>query len=623
MSAVSRKIAAWKRKRAPRPQRIDSIARDMTERQFARESKINKPKKPFVRKDMPENPRVRYMVAYDLETTRIKVGTPKPLYITAYSDRFSYSGPVTTIEQLALILINNFLTVENKGFRYVAWNGNRFDVFFIAAALLHRPEYTLRPYMTRTKNLRGLKVILGNPNDKKSPSWEFLDGMSMIGSLKPLKDFLKTFAPDYQKLDAPDWEYEEFNPKNKKHIEYAERDSEGLWHAMMKAQDIIIDNFNIGLKPTIGNMGIRIFQSFIPMGKSCYEPPFSALTAIRDYAMRGGFCYCVRKFQGKIWKYDLNQAYAAAMRDTHLPAGRCYQLSKPSPYIRCSVYRITAKAPKNNLVPFYYRDLETGRSCFGFDGINDTWITSNEYAQLKKEGWKITVTDGYGWEDSFKMKKYVDMLESLRVPAPKSAQGEMIKAVGNNSYGKTVERLEGIELVMAKECPDGYYSYQAEDDLFQHVWFKFNEVQKRDYHQPQIGAFITAHVRMVVRRAALQAPKAWLYADTDCVVFSEAVELDVHPTTYGKWKQESDGEVFRFIAKKVYADMEAKEKHAKGLNIKSLTREHFEQWFNATCAAEVPEQTQIQRNNFVRVMTGGDMFLERVRRGTFVESMTA
>jgi hypothetical protein len=187
----------------------------------------------------------------------------------------------------------------------------------------------------------------------------------------------------------------------------------------------------------------------------------------------------------------------------------------------------------------------------------------------------------------------------------------MIKAIGNNSYGKTVEQLEGLEIVLSKECPEGYSHYQDEGDLFKHIWFKFSEPGIRDYHQPHLGAFITAHVRMVLRRAILLNPDAWLYADTDGIMFSEPVNLDLSPTRYGAWKQESNGEIYRIITKKVYANEDASEKHAKGVNINKLGPDDFIKWFNGV----PPVQTQIQRSNFLATMQGEHMFFERTKIG--------
>lgn len=608
------------RKRKERSQRINRVAGKLTtryEKQRHKEQENGGRKKPFARKDRPEKPRVRKLIAYDLETTSIKKGTPKPVYITAYGEDFHISGAIKDIEHLCDILVNRFLTEENAGCRYVAWNGNKFDVYFIGAALLYDDSFIIRPYLTKGKNLRGMKVM--KKGDEKL-SWEFLDGMSMTGIQKPLSDFLKIFAPEYLKLDAPDWEKETFNPKNKKHVDYAERDSEGLYHALVRAQSITMEHFRLPLQPTIGNLGIKAFQAHIPGNVLIYEPPYSAVTVIREFAMRGGYCFRAKKYEGKVWKYDINQAYAAAMREAWLPAGRCIYTKGEHPYATCAVYRIEAVHSANK-VPFYYTEIIPGekgkldgKRLFAVDRIGDTWITSIELKQLKKEGWKVKVKEGWFWEDAFRMDEYVNKLERLRVNAPggsKSAQGEMMKAIGNNSYGKTVERLEGIELVLANEAPEGFYNYQCEDDAIQHIWFRFAKPTLREYHQPQLGAFITAHVRMVLRRAILINPDGWLYADTDCVIFDSPVDLPIDPSRYGWWKVECEGKEYRIITKKVYADFGANEKHAKGLNIRRLTDEDFVRWYNG----EPPRQTQIQRQNFLKCMTGAEMFVELIKFG--------
>jgi hypothetical protein len=382
---------------------------------------------------------------------------------------------------------------------------------------------------------------------------------------------------------------------------------------MMKAQSIVMDAFKVPLFPTIGNTAIRIFQRNMPANVQVWEPPYTVLQIVRDFVMRGGFCWRAKKYAGPIWKYDLNQAYAAAMRETPLPAGRCRHAGDSlNKYARVSIIRCEAEK-RDNRIPFYYRDTE-GDAVFGLSHITDTWITSLEYEQLKREGWRIKILDSYFWDEFFTMTDYVNRLEKLRRDSPggpNGAQGLMVKAVGNNSYGKTVETLDGIELLLAREQPEGFFEYQAETDELQHVWFKLNRPQPREYHQPQIGSFITAHVRMVVRRAALTAPDAWIYADTDCVVFSQPVELPMDPLQYGKWKLEVDGESYRFIQKKVYAKIGGGDCHAKGMNVKRLSEADFEAWFNGIA----PSQTQLQRNNFIKVMTGAAMFVSRVKVG--------
>jgi hypothetical protein len=589
------------------------------------------------------------MVGYDFETTRIQAGTPDPVWLTAYGERpqIALETAVRNFKDLHRILTTHFLIEEMHGVKFVAWAGNNFDVFFIAVALIGDSRFVLRPYLTRSNSVRGLRVSLASDGDTKTGrSWEFLDGQAMLGLVTvSLAAFLEKFAPSHHKLTGTiDFEKEEFDPANPAHRAYAFRDSEGLYHGMVNAQRIMLDRFNQSLAVTMGGACIRIFKANIPRGVEVPTPRDEVLCIIRDFVMRGGYCYCVRPYSGSVWKYDLNQAYAAAMREARLPCGfTTYTRGAVPDGATCYVVRLDARKA-GNAIPFYYRTERAGRvvSAFGGDIVEDTWITSIEHAQLIAEGWSIEVRECWSWESSFDMREYVDKLETARSRAeggPSGPIGTMIKNVGNHSYGKTVEQLEPLEFIVAQFPPDGWVPYYGDGDSpLENVHCRFVEDQReKDYHQPQIGAFITAHVRMVVRRAALLAPDAWLYADTDCVIFSRDVTagLDIDPARYGAWKIEEAGALYQLIAKKVYsqiADDSAREawfspdpkiaaevrkrikRSAKGLNVRRLTPQDFDAWIQG----RPPVQQQVQRNNFLAVMQGAEMFRLQQRAGTAI-----
>lgn len=581
-------------------------------------------RKPFARKERAGKKRA--LIAYDLETTRIAAGTPDPLYFTAYGADCFVSAPTRSLDALRELIENRLLVPEFSNARFVAWNGNGFDVYFIGAALLRSNRYILRPYLTAGKNLRGLKVTLKpefvpkglkskHRNEISALSWEFLDGISMTlgNAMMTLKKFLAMFAPDQAKLETgPNFEREEFDPENVEHRRYAEQDSIGLYHAMNNVASIVREHFGVELQPTIGNTSIRILQGNLPESVQVWPPGLKLSDVIRKQVMRGGFCHCQRAYSGPIWKYDLNQAYAAAMRDAWLPSGRCVHVRSESKFSRTAIYRVSAKH-KGTIVPFYYID-DDGVSQFSDREITSTWLTSIEVKQLRKEGWKLSIAEGYAWDDAFRMKGYVDRLEKLRMSAeggPSGPLGTVVKQIGNNSYGKTVEMLDGVEYVLALDRPDGFDEYRAESDTLANVWFRFLEPQSREYHQPQIGAFITAHVRMEVRRAALRAPESFLYADTDCVVFDCPVELPIDPKVYGFWKVEESGADYWIITKKVYAKHSGEIKRAKGLTVRSLSASDFDAWFKGVA----PRQRQIQRQSWVKVMQGAPMFATREKVG--------
>lgn len=578
------------------------------------------------------------MVAYDLETTRIQIGTPRPLFITAYAkDRTHYASPIRDMAHLAQILVNNFLTEELQGTRFVAWNGNRFDAYFIAAALITDRRFVMRPYMTRSKALRGLKIVRAEDgDDPNAAGWEFLDGIAMLGLVGvKLEKLLATFAPDHAKLTGViDFEREEFNPRNPEHRRYAIRDSVGLWHAMTRAERIMLDTFEEPLGVTMGGACIKIFSAHIPPDVTVESMIPNARRIVNDFVMRGGYCHCARRFQGPIWKYDLNQAYAAAMREAPLPCGPMLR-GDGTPSVRSPSYIVRLNAfHSTNIVPFYYRSDRGGRvqSYMGLREIHDAWITSIELRQLIAEGWRIECLEHWQWAGHFQMREYVDKLERLRTTCeggPSGPIGTMIKATGNHSYGKTVEQVEPLSFVLAAEQPPDYLPYYGdEDDPIEHIYYRFDlDRRAKAHHQPQLGAFVTAHVRMVVRRAALVAPDSFLYADTDCVIFERDVtaSLDIDPKRYGAWKIEEQGTDYRIIAKKVYQQVGSdKKRSAKGLNVAKLTDADFARWFEGA----PPVQDQVQIQNFLSVMagltrntrklSGAEMYRGQRRRGTAV-----
>lgn len=109
---------------------------------------------------------------------------------------------------------------------------------------------------------------------------------------------------------------------------------------------------------------------------------------------------------------------------------------------------------------------------------------------------------------------------------------------------------------------------------------------------------------MKIRRAALLAPREFLYADTDAVVYSRPVDLPLDRAKYGLWKLEAAGERYIICNKKVYAAEDGSVKHAKGLNVDRLTVDDFVRWHDGA----PPVQEQLQRKNWLRFLMGEPMF---------------
>lgn len=572
--------------------------------------------------------RKRKFIAYDFETTRIKEGTPTPLYLTAYGESFKVAINLTINKKdqdidnkfiyLLEVLETYFLTKDNNKYSFVAWNGNNYDAYFIAKALLESDDYLLRPYLTKSKSLRGIKVI---SKQNKGMYWEFLDGISMTGAQgKTLREFISTFAPDFPKFHI-DFENTEFDPNNKDHKDYAMRDSEGLYHALINCNKIVNKLTGHDLQTTIGNLAIKYFEQNIPENVLIWRPNQELFDLLHTDVKRGGYCWVQKQYKGPIWKYDINQAYAAAMRDCKLPCHSCVRTDEFIPD-KVGIYRVFIQRLKESKIPFYYRTIDKKLGMFTNGAKVECWLTTIEIEHLIKDGWLVEFVEGYYWEQSFNMKDMVDNLEKLRFTdpdGPSGALGTVVKYIGNNAFGKTLENLEGMELVLSKTQPnENFMPYDEFDKELENIWFRIREVTLRNYHQPQIGCFTTAHCRVVIREAALLNPDAWLYADTDANSFSESMDhlLEIDPKKYGSWKKEADGDIYLIIGKKIYCDLKEESKKrimkAKGLNIKNLTKEDFQGWYEG----KIPVQNQIQKQNFVKFIAGKDMFLNIERHGT-------
>lgn len=538
------------------------------------------------------------IVAYDLETSRIPRDPSDPLsvdpkFLTMFGKGIRVADRTDTYDELGRAMISKMLTPDLVDTRFVAWNANRFDVRLMMQAVMDSSdEFTIKPYVAKQGGLRGVAIEQGERR------WYFLDGMAMLGLQCSLKKFLEVFAPKFKKLEL-DLENVEFDPDNEEHVAYAMRDSEGLYWGMQEAERILRKLTGRGAQTTIGSAGIKCFVSNLPPKAIVYALRSYQREQVENVVMRGGYVYVARQYDGPAWSYDVNQAYAAAMREQRLPSGATCDVQEFMPKL-LGIYRCTISRTPLSPVPFYVKTLDgTSVECFG--ERTKTILCSNEILCLKRHGWRIEVERGFVWQSYFLMKKFVDRLERLR---KKHATGTpintMCKSIGNNAYGKMNEHVPPTRFVIARTQPEAALPYNPNDPLFKYVWVQYDENdQRKYYHRPHVAAFITSAVRCKLFDAIMIAPDDFLKADTDSVCFTRPVKLPISTWQYGKWKLESDGDRHVIIGKKVYARWDSGEHKwkfiCKGLHTKKLTIEDFERWFDKGI---VPQQSQMQLLSF-------------------------
>ena len=560
------------------------------------------------------------IVAYDLETTNIpelssKGGSVDPLYFTCYGQSHRIGVPLVTYQDLAVVLDTLFRSLEN-GTRLCAWNANRFDLRLVLAALVETfPQYTCYPFVAKGGALRGCLVEYSY--GRQTRSFYFLDGMNMTGLSCTLRTFLKTFAPGFAKLHI-DFSRSTFDIHNPHHIAYAMRDAEGLYHGLQAAEEVARKLTGRGLQVTIGNAGVKAFAKNLPPGVAIYAPDPTLDKVMRTSTIRGGYVYAKGSYDGPGWSYDVNQAYAAAMRETDLPAGRCSYTTfevKGLPGIYSVELSRAVRAP----VPFYVRDLQ-GNAIDAWGDPVQCSLTSDELRCLRRHGWEYKVLCGWYWGRAFRMTRFVNKLERLRREHPSGTPiNAFCKSLGNNAYGKTLEQVPPWSYILTQTPPKGASPADIVLDDNGNAWggFIWMKHERRDtrraYHRPQLGAFITASVRVKLYDAIMLAPDAFLKADTDGITFSRPVDLPIHPSTYGLWKVESNGARHIIIGKKTYAVKVGKRfKYVcKGLHTKYLSVRIYRRWLRT---GEPPEQEQMQLQSWKKGFR--PTYVKRKRKGT-------
>lgn len=547
-------------------------------------------KRPAPRKRAPR--RVPF-IAYDLETTLIPQRRGDDLAVLPRAISFASAPdsslfvPCDSFASLRDALATAILSAANRT-RFVAWNGNRFDARLVLLALRGDERFVLRPYMTRSKMIRGLRIETFRDGEKHSV--EFLDGMAMLGQSCTLAEFLQRYAPELPKLSI-DWSREVFDSANPAHIAYARRDVEGLYLALERAFSELRDLTGLEPRATIGAVGIRFLTASLPEAVQVWPDPPCVEDWLERSGMRGGWV-CSRRYHGPLWQYDLNQAYAAALRYDEYPygGGSYTRAWRDAP----GVWLVDLSRVSPALIPFYVRDYATqaAHETDGREAVRCV-LLSCEVRMLREFGWSVEVIEGYAWRGAFSVSGMVDSLEVMRANAPggpNGPRGAMVKAIGCNMYGKTVERPENIELVYAATRPKGFRPAHG-TDVVPYLWESDSVRDKaRPYHRRSFGATITAVVRCMTYRAAMLAPVAFVKADTDSVAFSRPVDLPLSPTRYGDWKVEYEGIDAIVMAKKMYATASGTVR-AKGLPRKQLRYADFEAWYQRGI---VPERDVVQ-----------------------------
>lgn len=519
------------------------------------------------------------IIAYDIETSSIAAGVELELrYLTMRGEGFDYE---TRLESYADLEQHLRLVWKRLcgGVRFVAHNGNRFDLRIVLAALADSEIWRVRCFVNKQTELRAALVIKG-----RKSAW-FLDSRAMLGLDCTLEELCRSFGRTRARKTI-DFEKVQFDPDKAAHRAYARRDSAALFSAMQAAEQTSEALFGYPLQPTIGALAIRCFAASIPTGAQIHALPEQLYPIARNVVMRGGYCLA-RPYRGKLWTYDQNCAYGAAMRSP-LPAGRGAFVGAETD--RLAIYEVELERTPRAPLPYPVRDPATYRATPTRGERVQTWLTSTEVVALRELGWNVHVLQGYCWPATFTMRDWIAELERTRLAFPaRSVEALLVKQIAVNSYGKTLQESQEWEYQIARAQPNGGVPVcDDEGEIYPGIWMiPERKDTRRTYMRPQLAAFITAKVRLELYKIACENSEHFVRADTDSLSFSRPVRLPLG-RTFGSWKLESRGELAVVVKNKAY--WTRRKAASAGLQLPAATIREYEAWLRSGRAPKRPQR---------------------------------
>lgn len=308
------------------------------------------------------------------------------------------------------------------------------------------------------------------------------------------------------------------------------------------------------------------------IGKNTFEKWFPVLPVELDADLRraykGGFVYLNPKYKNKRGlqgiTLDVNSLYPSVMYQCLLPYGYpMYFEGRPQHdelyplyiiHLKCCFELKRDHLPtlqlKNNRRFVETEYLTTSRVKVGRHWENEPvemWLTNVDY-QLLLNHYDIsneTYINGFKFKGAVGMfKDYIDYWMHIKETTT-GALRQLAKLMLNSLYGKFATNPKA-----RKKIP--YLDIETDT-----VRYKYSDPELRDPVYTAMGAFITAYAREKTIRSAQSVYNRFIYADTDSLhlIGQEApVNLDVHPTRLGAWKNEGEFTDSLYIRAKTYME---------------------------------------------------------------------
>lgn len=397
------------------------------------------------------------------------------------------------------------------------------------------------------------------------------------------------------KLDAP--YFDKYYPPNyiptKEEIDYCIRDSEVIAKAIgydveqgFTRMTLASDCFTFGRDKCLNG---RFYRDFFP------QLPISVDEWCRN-SYKGGISYLKPEYSDieihDIKVFDVNSLYPWVMHDCPLPVGYGIMTDK-KPEDKLYIVKFkTEFYVKSKKFPFLQLKNTPGYMNNEFieysNGYEELTLTNVDYENFKKNYKILDEYDHQYMEFDSKtglLAPHVDYWMQKKKQYEQQGMPFMryvAKTMMNGFYGKTGTRTKRQNVIPQLDQTTNQISYSNKVT---------NECEP--IYVPY-ASFVTSWARDKLINSALKIWDDFVYCDTDSIhcFDSDHIDLDIHPTDLGKWKDETANgayEYARYIKQKTYAHArpgikngkpfkEIVELRAAGLNVESRSGIDFNEF---------------------------------------------
>jgi len=274
----------------------------------------------------------------------------------------------------------------------------------------------------------------------------------------------------------------------------------------------------------------------------------------------------------RLWRYDRNSSYPAALTRQPVPVGTRRWTSTWSGEVGTVWARVRVKTQRHPPLParFPSRVLyPTGT----FDGV---WTSAELTAALATGGASVIKVHRARVADATSLALRDWCLHVWKARVDRPAWNGLLKLLANSLTGKLAQRDERAQLFYGAvdDAPSGAEPLTEVRDG--RLWWRTVSSHVAPCARPEWAAFLTSEARVELRAQLEHAGESSLYCDTDSVYSAAPLSRNLG-AELGEWKHEGAGTRWHARAPKLYAyDDDAGAPHVKAKGLRGLTPDGFE-----------------------------------------------